>query len=142
MPNGTGVRGNGSWEAGSVRPTGFHRGAMGSQARMSVFADVKSRAADLARTEKKRYSGDEERPLGGYLAAMGAYATVTGARKRSAEPGSHGGEAVARFRKGGAQEPGPVASAESGTGFQRRPADLVTGVRSARVSLPGRSRPG
>jgi len=46
---------------------------------MSVIADVKARAAGLARAEKKRYSGDEERPLGGYLAAMGAYATVTGA---------------------------------------------------------------
>jgi hypothetical protein len=45
---------------------------------MSVFTDVKSRAVGLARAEKKRYSGDEERPLGGYLAAMGAYLTVTG----------------------------------------------------------------
>ena len=51
---------------------------MGSPARMSVFADVKSRAADRARAEKKSYSGDEERPLGGYLAAMGAYLSVTG----------------------------------------------------------------
>jgi len=51
---------------------------MGSQARMSVFADVKSRAAGLARAEKERYSGDQERPLGGYLTAMGAYVTVTG----------------------------------------------------------------
>ena len=32
---------------------------------MSVFADVKSRAAGLARAEKERYSGDQERPLGG-----------------------------------------------------------------------------
>jgi hypothetical protein len=31
---------------------------------MSVFADVKSRAAGLARAEKERYSGDEELPLG------------------------------------------------------------------------------
>ncbi len=46
---------------------------------MSVFADVKSRAAGLARAEKERYSGDEERPLGGYLAAMGVYVTVAGA---------------------------------------------------------------
>jgi hypothetical protein len=45
---------------------------------MSVIADVKSRAAGLARAEKKSYSGDAERPLGGYLAAMGAYAAVTG----------------------------------------------------------------
>ena len=45
---------------------------------MSVFTDVKSRAVGLARAEKKRYSGDEERPLGGYLAAMGAYLTATG----------------------------------------------------------------
>jgi hypothetical protein len=52
---------------------------MGSQARMSVFADVKSRAAGLARAEKKQYSGDEERPLGSYLTAMGAYAAATGA---------------------------------------------------------------
>jgi Protein of unknown function (DUF1360) len=46
---------------------------------MSVITAVRSRAAGLARAEKKQYSGDEERPLGGYLAAMGAYATVTGA---------------------------------------------------------------
>ena len=45
---------------------------------MSVFADVKSRAAGLERAEKERYSGDEERPLGGYLAAMGAYVAVAG----------------------------------------------------------------
>jgi hypothetical protein len=45
---------------------------------MPVFTDVKSRAADLARTEKERYSGGEERPLGGYLVAMGAYVAVTG----------------------------------------------------------------
>jgi Protein of unknown function (DUF1360) len=45
---------------------------------MSVFTEVKSRAAELARAEKRRYSGDKERPLGGYLAAMGAYVSVTG----------------------------------------------------------------
>jgi hypothetical protein len=45
---------------------------------MSVLTDVKSRVAGLARTEKQRYSAGEERPLGGYLAAMGAYAAVTG----------------------------------------------------------------
>jgi uncharacterized protein DUF1360 len=44
---------------------------------MSVISDVKSRVSGLARTEKERYSGGEERPLGGYLAAMGAYAAVT-----------------------------------------------------------------
>lgn len=44
---------------------------------MSVLTDVKSRVSSLARAEKERYSGGKERPLGGYLAAMGAYATVT-----------------------------------------------------------------
>lgn len=45
---------------------------------MSVLTDVKSRVTGLARAEKERYSGDEDRPFGGYLAAMGAYAAVTG----------------------------------------------------------------
>ena len=45
---------------------------------MSVFTDVKSRVAGVAHAEKERYSDGEERPLGGYLAAMGAYAAVTG----------------------------------------------------------------
>jgi Protein of unknown function (DUF1360) len=45
---------------------------------MSVLTDVKSRISGLARAEKERYSGDEERPFGGYLVAMGAYAAVTG----------------------------------------------------------------
>ena len=45
---------------------------------MSVFTDVRSRVTRLARAEKERYSDGEERPLGGYLAAMGAYAAVTG----------------------------------------------------------------
>ena len=44
---------------------------------MSLLTDVKSRVSGLARTEKERYSAGEERPLGGYLAAMGAYAAVT-----------------------------------------------------------------
>ena len=44
---------------------------------MSVPSDIKSRISGLARAEKERYSGGEERPLGGYLAAMGAYAAVT-----------------------------------------------------------------
>lgn len=41
---------------------------------MSVLTDVRS----WARSEKERYSRGEERPLGGYLAAMGAYAVVVG----------------------------------------------------------------
>ena len=45
---------------------------------MFVFTDVRSRVTRLARTEKERYSDGEERPLGGYLAAMGAYTAVTG----------------------------------------------------------------
>ena len=45
---------------------------------MSVITDFKSRITGLARAEKERYSGDEERPLGGYLAAMGLYAVVVG----------------------------------------------------------------
>src|SRR5690348_1036562 len=65
-------------EPGQPRRRRFRRSAVGSQALMSVFADVKSRAAGLARAEKERYSGDQERPLGGYLTAMGAYVTVTG----------------------------------------------------------------
>jgi len=46
---------------------------------MSVLTDVRSRVTRLARAEKNRYSDGEERPLGGYLAAMGVYAAVTGA---------------------------------------------------------------
>lgn len=45
---------------------------------MSVLTDVKSRVVGLARSEKDRYSGDEERPLGGYLAAMAVYAAAVG----------------------------------------------------------------
>ena len=45
---------------------------------MSVLTEVRSRVTRLARAEKERYSDGEERPLGGYLAAMGAYAAVTG----------------------------------------------------------------
>src|SRR5947207_14244057 len=51
---------------------------MGSRTRMSVFTDVRSRVTGVAHAEKERYSDGEERPLGGYLAAMGAYAAVTG----------------------------------------------------------------
>jgi Protein of unknown function (DUF1360) len=46
---------------------------------MSVLTDVRSRVTRLARAEKERYSDGEERPLGGYLAAMGVYAAITGA---------------------------------------------------------------
>jgi len=55
--------------------------AAGSRARMSVLADVKSRVTGLkrvARSEKERYSGGQERPLGGYLAAMSVYAAAVG----------------------------------------------------------------
>ncbi len=45
---------------------------------MSVFTDVKSRVTGVAHAEKERYSDGEERPLGGYLAAMGAYTAATG----------------------------------------------------------------
>jgi len=45
---------------------------------MSVLTHVKSRVTGLARSEKEHYSAGEERPLGGYLAAMGAYAAVVG----------------------------------------------------------------
>jgi hypothetical protein len=45
---------------------------------MSVLTDVKSRITTLAQAEKARYASGEERPLGGYLAAMGVYAAVTG----------------------------------------------------------------
>ncbi len=53
----------------------------GSRTRMSALADFKSRVTGLARVEKERYSGDsgeEERPLGGYLAAMGLYVAAVG----------------------------------------------------------------
>ena len=43
---------------------------------MSVLTDFKSRLARLARAEKAGYSGDAERPLGGYLATMTTYATI------------------------------------------------------------------
>jgi hypothetical protein len=45
---------------------------------MSVLTDVRSRVTRMAQAEKERYSDGAERPLGGYLAAMGAYAAVTG----------------------------------------------------------------
>jgi hypothetical protein len=45
---------------------------------MSVLADTKSRLAGLARAQKTRYSGDEERPLGGYVGPMAAYSAVVG----------------------------------------------------------------
>ncbi len=45
---------------------------------MSVLTDFKSRVVGLARTEKERYSGGQERPLGGYVAAMAAYAAAVG----------------------------------------------------------------
>lgn len=46
---------------------------------MSVLSDLKSRAAGLARAEKRRYAGDHDRPLGGYLTTMTTYAAVVGA---------------------------------------------------------------
>jgi Protein of unknown function (DUF1360) len=45
---------------------------------MSVLDDAKSRLAGLARAQKARYSGDEERPLGGYLGTMATYSAVVG----------------------------------------------------------------
>jgi Protein of unknown function (DUF1360) len=45
---------------------------------MSLLTDFKSRVTGLARSEKERYSGGQERPLGGYLAAMAAYAAAVG----------------------------------------------------------------
>jgi Protein of unknown function (DUF1360) len=41
---------------------------------MSILAEVRSRM----RSEKARYSGNEERPLGGYVTAMTAYAAAVG----------------------------------------------------------------
>jgi hypothetical protein len=43
---------------------------------MSVLSDVKTRVAGLARTEKSQYAHGQERPLGGYLAAMSVYAAA------------------------------------------------------------------
>jgi hypothetical protein len=45
---------------------------------MSVLDDAKSRLAGLARGQKARYSGGEERPLGGYLGTMATYTAVVG----------------------------------------------------------------
>ena len=48
---------------------------------MSVLTDVKSRVAGLkraARSEREGYSGGQDRPLGGYLAAMSVYAAAVG----------------------------------------------------------------
>lgn len=45
---------------------------------MSVLTEVKSRLVGLARAEKDRYSGREERPLGGYTIAMAVYAAAVG----------------------------------------------------------------
>ena len=48
---------------------------------MSVLTDVKSRVTGLkraARSEKERYSGGQDRPLGGYLAEMTVYAAAVG----------------------------------------------------------------
>ncbi len=46
---------------------------------MSVLTDFRSRVTGLARSEKARYSGGEDRPLGGYAAAMAVYAAAVGA---------------------------------------------------------------
>jgi hypothetical protein len=53
---------------------------------MSVLADTRSRLAGtrsrlagLARSQKARYSGDEERPLGGYIGTMATYTAAVGA---------------------------------------------------------------
>src|SRR5690349_16162575 len=46
---------------------------------MSVLSDARSRLTGLAQSQKARYSGGEERPLGGYLGAMAAYTAVVGA---------------------------------------------------------------
>lgn len=46
---------------------------------MSVVTEFKSRVTGLAQSEKARYSAGEERPLGGYAAAMAVYATAVGA---------------------------------------------------------------
>jgi hypothetical protein len=45
---------------------------------MSVLADARSRLTDLARSQKARYSGGEERPLGGYVGTMAVYTAVVG----------------------------------------------------------------
>jgi hypothetical protein len=45
---------------------------------MSVLSDAKSRLTGLARSQKARYSGDEERPLGGYVGTMATYGAVVG----------------------------------------------------------------
>jgi hypothetical protein len=45
---------------------------------MSVVADVKSRLSGLLRSEKDRYSGAAQQPLGGYLATMSVYSALVG----------------------------------------------------------------
>jgi Protein of unknown function (DUF1360) len=46
---------------------------------MSVLTDVKSRLAGLAHSEQAGYSGDADRPLGGYLVTLSTYTTVVAA---------------------------------------------------------------
>jgi hypothetical protein len=45
---------------------------------MSVISDARSRLAGLARSQKARYAGGEERPLGGYIGTMVTYTAVVG----------------------------------------------------------------
>ena len=45
---------------------------------MNAFREAGARLCRLARSEYRRYAGDADRPLGGYLGTMAAYTTVIG----------------------------------------------------------------
>ncbi len=45
---------------------------------MNAFGEAWGRLDHVARSEYRRYAGDADRPLGGYVGTMAAYATVIG----------------------------------------------------------------
>ncbi|HEX6522944.1 MAG TPA: DUF1360 domain-containing protein [Streptosporangiaceae bacterium] len=45
---------------------------------MTLLDDVKAKVTDLARSSRREYAGDENRPLGGYVGTMTVYATLVG----------------------------------------------------------------
>jgi hypothetical protein len=51
---------------------------------MNAFREAGAKLCRLARSEHRRYEGDADRPLGGYLGAMAAYTTVIGGIAASA----------------------------------------------------------
>jgi hypothetical protein len=45
---------------------------------MNAFREAGARVCRMVRSEHRRYAGDTDRPLGGYLGAMATYTTVIG----------------------------------------------------------------